>query len=148
MLEAFVGATNRPDCTERASAAEAKILLLERRLLLREMIASALGVAWPEARVMTANPDQIGRGKPSNNFDLCLLSVGEIRDDSSRFIDDLRYLIRNLPRVPIVIFGGEEHGPTIALAMRLGVRGYFPATTHLRVLLQGIRLIALGGNVL
>jgi DNA-binding NarL/FixJ family response regulator len=149
MLEPVNGVVDAPDRVRPPPAAEAAVLLLDRRPLLREALAAALGAAWPGIAVTMADPDRIGTGRPGDSFDVCLLAAIGGQDGNARLADDLRHLARALPGVPVVVFDEEaERGPSAACAVRGGARGYFLATVGLCVLVQGMRLVALGGTAL
>jgi DNA-binding NarL/FixJ family response regulator len=126
--------------------AHATILLLDRRILLREIVAAALGATWPELKVTTASPDSLGTSWPTDSFDLCLLSVAGRRMHNFELADDLGRVRRALPGTAVVILGEDEHNPAISQTVCSGVLEYFSTATHLNVLVRSLQLIMLGGS--
>jgi DNA-binding NarL/FixJ family response regulator len=127
--------------------AQAKIILLDRRILLREIVAAALSATWPELKVTTASPDSLGTSWPADSFDLCLLSVVGRRMDNLELSDDLRRVTRALPGTAVVVLGEDEYNPAISHAVCSGVLGYFSTAIRLNVLVRNLQLVMLGGSV-
>jgi DNA-binding NarL/FixJ family response regulator len=148
MLEASADILGAQDGVERqlSEHVQATILFLDRRFLLRELVATALSAAWPGLRLTTASPDGLDTVWPIGNFDLCLLSVVGRRADDLELAEDLRRVSLVLPGTAIVVLGEDERGASIGRAMRGGARGYFSTDTRLSVLVRGLQLIVLGGS--
>jgi DNA-binding NarL/FixJ family response regulator len=148
MLEVSADILGAHDGAEQqlSEHAQATILFLDRQFLLREVVATALGAAWPGLTVTTASPNGLGTSWPIGNFDLCLLSAVGRRADDLELADDLRRVTRVLPGTAIVVLGEDERGPALSCAMRSGARGYFSTATRLSVLVRSLQLIILGGS--
>ena len=126
----------------QSSDGTATVLLVDGRSLMRECLARALGAEWPAA----ARDHRLARSRPVRG-----------RQSAST----LRRLARRHWRLAVTRRDGGRHRrcgagravsddgamPASAAAAR-GARGYFSTSVDLRVLVQGLRLVLLGGTAM
>jgi DNA-binding NarL/FixJ family response regulator len=100
----------------------------------------------PTFKVVLARPIK-GEQRCQGEFDLGMVSVGKI-SNSTQLIKDLSLMAEMLPQTPIIVVSENDDAPLVTAAVQYGVRGFFSTNTRLCVLVQGIRLVLLGGTAL
>lgn len=121
------------------------IILIERRALVRECLATSLqrasgynvlAFATAETWVQSADPAQAC---------LIVLCTGdEVRDeDVGREISVVAKLVGDLP---LVVICGDENADQIVKALEAGARGVIPTNLPLAVAVEAMRLVAVGGT--
>jgi DNA-binding NarL/FixJ family response regulator len=147
VLEASLKDAAPPDSAAgQPGSVEAEILLVDGRPLVRQCLAGALEAAWPAARVAATGWDQLDRGFHGREADVCLASL----DGSASGPDEasLARLRAAFPGAALVVLSDDDRYPAVAKAAGLGARGYFSTSADLRVLVQGIRLVLVGGTAM
>ncbi len=123
----------------------ATALMLSREILLGECMAAALSTELPALEVVAMRPDEAQRWQ-QGSLQICVLSARS--PDDAALAKDLELLAEELPQVPVVVVGDADAPSLVAAAVRHGARGFFPTSGSLRLLVQGIRLVLLGGTAL
>ena len=123
----------------------ATALILSREILLGECMAAALSAELPALEVVAMRPDEAQRWQ-REPLQICVLSAHS--PDDAALAKDLGLLAEELPQVPVVVVGDADVPSLVAAAVRHGARGFFPTSGSLRLLVQGIRLVLLGGTAL
>jgi DNA-binding NarL/FixJ family response regulator len=134
----------RPEPVPHAPAVgrEATVLLIDGRPLMRECLAHAIRAEWPAACVVTAGWDTLGRAAAGERIDVCIACedlAGDLAMDG---------LAESFPGAALAVISDDHSHASIARAAGRGVRGYFSTAVELRVLVQGLRLVLVGGTAL
>lgn len=124
---------------------EATVLLLDGRSLMRDCLARALAGEWSTARILAAGWERLNGGF-SEAVDVCVASLDA--GDGEGSIEQLARIRRALPETTIVVLSAERSVASVSRAAALGARGYFSTSDDLKVLVQGIRLVLVGGTAL
>lgn len=125
------------------------VLLIDATTLTRECLCrllhegahdfAVLGVAdCGEAAMAAAGSD----GKP----DAILLNIRTACITDRTVMDDVAVLAERMPGVPIIVLSERDDAPAALNAIQLGLRGYFPATLSVELLIAAIRLVRAGGS--
>lgn len=121
---------------------EATILLVDGRSLMRECLARALGAEWPAARIVTAGWHDLARSADAASADICVASL------DGAGLGALDEMAETIGEIPLVVLCDDgAYASVLAVADR-GARGYFSTSVDLRVLVQGIRLVLVGGTAM
>ena len=115
------------------------ILLVDGRPLVRECLARGIGAEWPEARVAATGWDGLD-SVAGGEVALCLVSLA-----GGGSLDKIRAV---LPEAGIVVLGDDDGYAQVARAAAQGARGYFSTSVDLAVLVQGMRLVQMGGTAM
>jgi DNA-binding NarL/FixJ family response regulator len=121
------------------------VLLLSRKTLLGECMAMALSAELPALGVVAMGPDEPRRWQRCS-FEICVLSAQSA--DDAALAEDLKLLAKELPQVPVVVVSDTDASSLVSVAVRHGARGFFSTSASLQLLVQGIRLVLLGGTAL
>jgi DNA-binding NarL/FixJ family response regulator len=124
--------------------AEADLLLIDGRPLVRECLARALAAEWPSARVAVSGWERLEHEAVGGEVDVCLASV----DGGGSGTPDLERVRACFPRAGLVVLSDDDRYAAVARAAGQGARGYFSTSVDLRVLVQGIRLVLVGGTAM
>lgn len=116
------------------------ILLIDGRSLVRDCLARSLLAEWPEARVTAAGWSDLGVPDRVGACDLCVVSLEAAAMEMATQVG------LALPGVPFLVLSDQASPASILRAAELGARGYFSTDAALPVLVQGIRLVLLGGS--
>ncbi|HEX6013570.1 MAG TPA: response regulator transcription factor [Geminicoccaceae bacterium] len=141
--DAVLGVT---ETASRRAAAEADLLLIDGRPLVRECLARALAAEWPSARVAVSGWDRIEDEATAGEVDVCLASVDGAGGGSGAA--DLKRVRASFPRAGLVVLSDDDRHAAVARAASQGARGYFSTSVDLCVLVQGIRLVLVGGTAM
>jgi DNA-binding NarL/FixJ family response regulator len=115
------------------------ILLVDGRPLVRECLARGIGAEWPEAHVAVTGWDGLA-SVTGGKMALCLVSLA-----GGGSLDTIRAM---LPEAGIVVLGDDDGYAQVARAAAQGARGYFSTAVDLAVLVQGMRLVLMGGTAM
>jgi DNA-binding NarL/FixJ family response regulator len=127
------------------TAVEANLLLIDGRPLVRECLARALAAEWPSARVAVSGWERLEHEAAGGEVDVCLASVD---GGGGSGAVDLERVRACFPRAGLVVLSDDDRYAAVARAAGQGARGYFSTSVDLRVLVQGIRLVLVGGTAM
>ena len=127
---------------DRAPAAAASLVLLDSRPLVRDCLALAIRAEWPTARVTATGWDLLDSLPDRQSVALCMVSLGAVGNGP------LERAQAAFPGAALVILADEDDYASVAEAASRGARGYFSTATELPVLVQGLRLVLLGGTAM
>jgi DNA-binding NarL/FixJ family response regulator len=146
-LAGGAAALSEPAVGGRSQAVEVTILLVDGRPLVRECLGRTLQAEWPSARIVTADWDRLEPEEGADReVDVCLASPdGSGGDSAAAGLDRLRAAF---PGAALVVLSDDHRYTSIAKAAGHGVRGYFSTSVDLRILVQGIRLVLVGGTAM
>jgi DNA-binding NarL/FixJ family response regulator len=149
---------------DRASAAFAQkalgkmahqniLLVVDRRELVRGCLTSWLSVSCSEFEtVAIADVASFTEDARLVHAAAALVSAALVSRDGSRYLDEwsaeqVESLRANRPDLPIVMIVELEDTSTVdSLAERLGVQGYIPTSSSVKVAAAALRLIVAGGR--
>ena len=126
----------------QSSDGTATVLLIDGRPLMRECLAQALRAEWSTAALSTTGWDGLQRAAGASTVHLCIAC-----DDGTGGLAVDR-LTAAFPDAALVVVSDDQSYASIARAAAQGVRGYFSTAVELCVLVQGLRLVLLGGTAL
>lgn len=127
---------------DRVPAAAASMVLLDSRPLVRDCLALAIRAEWPTARVTATGWDLLDSLPDRQSVALCVVSSGAAGSSP------LERAQAAFPGAALVILADEDDYASVAEAASRGARGYFSTATELPVLVQGLRLVLLGGTAM
>lgn len=133
---------SEPDLRRATASREATVMLVDGRPLVRECLGHALRAEWSAALVLTTGWDSLDRPREAGAVDLCIAC-----DDGSGVMAIDRAAAA-FPDAALVVISDDHGYAGIARAASQGVRGYFSTSVELRVLVQGLRLVLIGGTAL
>ena len=147
MIAAFAPETLRPETIGRrtamradASATVATVLLIEGRALVRECLTVACGRNGPQlGSRRLAGICSTPWPRPSS-VDLCLVSLGTG--------GTLERVKASFPPAALVVLERRRRLRHGRAAAAQGARGYFSTAVDLAVLVQGVRLVLMGGTAM
>ena len=122
-----------------AAARQATVLLVEGRPLVRECLARGIRAEWPEVRLAVTGWDGLGAAA-DGGVALCLVSLA-----GGGSLETVRAA---LPDAALVVLGEDEGYGAVSRAAAQGARGYFTTGADLAVLVQGMRLVMMGGTAM
>jgi DNA-binding NarL/FixJ family response regulator len=123
-------------------AGAASVVLLDSRPLVRDCLALAIRAEWPAARLTATGWDRLDSLPDRQTVALCVVSLGS---PGSGPLEKVRAA---LPAAALVILSDDDDYASVAQAASQGARGYFSTATDLPVLVQGLRLVLLGGTAM
>jgi DNA-binding NarL/FixJ family response regulator len=119
------------------------VILIERRLLVRECFAAGLERASGYNVISFASPETyLERADRTKDGLIVLRTSGDLNDaETSRQISLL--LAEDLP---VVLFADGEDVSQIVKALEAGARGFIPSTLSLAVVVEALRFVRAGGT--
>lgn len=121
------------------------VFLIDAHALTRSCIASLLVSADRKIQVHGC-PCIVGADAMLlPRIDLVLWNIGALRITDGAINADLHTIHQKLPDVPLVVFSKHNDAAQALGAIRLGARGYIPASLSLPVMIAALRLIMVGG---
>ena len=121
---------------------EATVVLIDGRPLVRECLAHALRAEWPTACMSTTDWNGLERAADAGSVDICIAC----EDGTGSMAVDR--VTAAFPGAALVVVSDDQSYASIARAAGQGVRGYFSTSVELQVLVQGLRLVLVGGTAL
>ena len=119
------------------------IVIIERRLLLRECLARALQRIVGLSVLSFPSVEDWRDAAKDMSASVVVLSVG---NSSTEKIQCEIALLNQVPKSPpLVIFSDDEAPEEIVTALSKGVRGFIPTSVSLDVAVQAMRLVGAGG---
>ena len=129
-----------PTPPARLDAAVATVLLIDGRPLMRECLTRGMRAEWPAVRLAAIGWDQLETVAASEHVDLCLVSMG-----TGGTVERARAAF---PQAALVVLSDDDAYADVAAAATQGARGFFSTAVDLAVLVQGIRLVLMGGTAM
>ena len=123
-----------------ASATVATVLLVEGRALVRECLTRGMRTEWPAARLAATGWDLLDTVAATEHVDLCLVSLGTG--------GSLERVKASFPLAALVVLSDDDAYGTVAAAAAQGARGFFSTSVDLAILVQGVRLVLMGGTAM
>lgn len=128
------------------SAARMKTCLIcDDHAMMREALAGAVAIGWPEAE-LTQAADFPGAWRAAEaRLDLIISDLVMPGASPVEGIGKLRALA---PATPILVVTGNEEDEVLLALLRLGIAGFAPKTSKSAIIEAAIRLVLAGGRYL
>lgn len=120
-------------------------LVCDDHAMMREAMAGAVAIGWPEA-VVTQAADYPGAWAAAQNRPDLIIS--DLIMPGSAPVDGIRRLAEIAPESPILVVTGNEEDEVLLALLKLGVAGFAPKTSKSEVIEAAIRLVLAGGRYL
>ena len=130
----------RPMPSASADPALATVLLIDGRPLMRECLTRGMRAEWPAARLAATGWEQLDIVAATEHVDLCLVATG-----TGGTLERARAAF---PHAALVVLGDDDAYANVAAAATQGARGFFSTAVDLAVLVQGVRLVLMGGTAM
>lgn len=120
-------------------------LICDDHAMMREAMAGAVAIGWPEAVVTQAAdyPDAWTAAQSQPD-----LIISDLIMPGSPPVDGIRRLAEAAPESPILVVTGNEEDEVLLALLKLGVAGFAPKTSKSEVIEAAIRLVLAGGRYL
>jgi len=124
-----------------------RLLIVDHRALDRECFAQSLASHGIGMEVLpVASIDAFKATKqPLSSLSVVLLNVGGRRINEPSVADEIKKLIAELGRIPLILLADTDELPQIMQALELGVRGFIPTSVGIEVCIEAIGLSMAGG---
>lgn len=122
------------------------ICIADRRALWRYSLEAALASSWPMVSVISIDVQRAEPVAGSNAVAAIVLLGGAGLASNPTLQDDFARIEKSLPKVPILIISDEFDSNDVSKAMQLGAKGYLAASVSVDLLIQCLRLLAIGGT--
>lgn len=121
-----------------------RIIIADDHALVRGGIALLVRILNADCEILEANSYEktLSLLAETDNVDLVLF---DLFMPGVRNIDDVAYICRTWPDVPIILVTVEDDISTIHSALKAGVSGYIPKSSTPEVTMSAIRLVLSGG---
>jgi DNA-binding NarL/FixJ family response regulator len=129
-----------PMPSARGGVAVATVLLIDGRPLMRECLTLGMRAEWPAVRLAATGWDLLDTVAANEPVDLCLVSLG-----TGGTLERARAAF---PLAALVVLSDDDAYANVAAAATQGARGFFSSAVDLAVLVQGIRLVLMGGTAM
>jgi DNA-binding NarL/FixJ family response regulator len=120
-------------------------LICDDHAMMREALAGAVAMGWPEAAVTQAIDYPSAWAAAGAGPDLI---ISDLIMPGSPPLEGVRRLAEAAPDSPILIVTGNEEDEILMALLKLGVAGFAPKTSKSEVIEAAIRLVLAGGRYL
>ncbi len=127
-------------------AAEADIIIVDRRALWRHALTAALAAVWSDVTFRTVDTCAVGAAMEAGEASAAVLLGGPGLAENAELLDDLQTVTAVLPATPILLLTDRVDAADVAHAIRAGAKGYLESNVALAVLIQSLRLLMIGGT--
>lgn len=120
-------------------------LICDDHAMMREALAGAVAIGWPEAEVVQARDYleawRAAAAKPD-------LIISDLIMPGSGPVEGVRRLAEVAPDSPILVVTGNEEDEILLALLKLGIAGFAPKTSKSEIIEAAIRLVLAGGRYL
>jgi DNA-binding NarL/FixJ family response regulator len=120
-------------------------LVADDHAMMREALAGAVALGWPQAQVVQAADFPSAWAAASAAPDLI---ISDLVMPGASPIDGIRTLRERAPDTPILVVTGNEDDATLLALFDLGIAGFAPKTSRSSVIEAAIGLVLAGGRYL
>ena len=113
--------------------------------MMREALAGAVAIGWPEARIAEAADFPSAWAQAAARPDLI---ISDLIMPGSPPLEGIRRLHQAAPETPVLVVTGNEDDDILLALFDLGVAGFAPKTSKSAVIEAAIRLVLAGGRYL
>jgi len=120
-------------------------LICDDHAMMREALAGAVAIGWPEATVVQAADFPAAWAAAAARPDLIL---SDLVMPGAAPVEGVRRLREAAPGAPILVITGNEEDATLLALFDLGIAGFAPKTSKSAIIEAAIRLVLAGGRYL
>jgi DNA-binding NarL/FixJ family response regulator len=120
-------------------------LICDDHAMMREALAGAVALGWPEARVTQAADFPAAWAAAAAGPDLI---ISDLAMPGANPIEGIGKLGAAAPGTPILVVTGNEDDAVLLALFRLGIAGFAPKTSKSAIIEAAIRLVLAGGRYL
>lgn len=140
----FTSAKSEVESPSPISEGHLSILLIDKRPMLRDCVAKALGSLSGDLTILQATqPEEAGQVEQKAS--VCLLATGLLPIDNEWVRRAIQTLGEALPDVPIAVLSDALNVDDIIGALHAGIRGYLTTEMDLMIMIEAARFIRGGG---
>src|SRR3954452_17549306 len=119
-------------------------LICDDHAMMREALAGAVALGWPEAQVIqAADFPSAWAAAAAGRLDLIL---SDLVMPGASPVEGVRRLREAAPGAPILVVTGNEEDEVLLALFRLGIAGFAPKTSKSAIIEAAIRLVLAGGR--
>jgi len=120
-------------------------LICDDHAMMREALAGAVQVGWPEVEIVEAadfpSAWRAAEARPD-------LIISDLVMPGATPVEGVRRLREIAPGTPVMVVTGNEEDDVLLDLFRLGIAGFAPKTSRSAIIEAGIRLVLAGGRYL
>ena len=120
-------------------------LICDDHAMMREALAGAVAIGWPEATVAQAADFPSAWAAAAARPDLIL---SDLVMPGASPVEGVRRLREAAPNTPILVITGNEEDAVLLALFHLGIAGFAPKTSKSAIIEAAIRLVLAGGRYL
>jgi len=121
-------------------------LICDDHAMMREALAGAVSLGWPEASVMqAADFPQAWSAAAAASPDLI---ISDLVMPGATPVEGIGRLRAAAPNTPVLVVTGNEEDEVLLALFRLGIAGFAPKTSKSAIIGAAIRLVLAGGRYL
>ncbi|WP_293904828.1 response regulator transcription factor [Phenylobacterium sp.] len=120
-------------------------LICDDHAMMREALAGAVAIGWPQAQVSEAADFPGAWAAAASRPDLIL---SDLVMPGAGPVEGIRRLREIAPDTPILVITGNEEDAVLLALFRLGIAGFAPKTSKSAIIEAAIRLVLAGGRYL
>ena len=120
-------------------------LICDDHAMLREALAGAVAIGWPDAEVVQAADFPQAWAAARAGPDLI---ISDLVMPGASPVEGVRRLKAAAPKSPILVVTGNEEDDVLIALFELGIAGFAPKTSKSAVIEAAIRLVLAGGRYL
>jgi DNA-binding NarL/FixJ family response regulator len=120
-------------------------LICDDHAMMREALAGAVAIGWPEATVIQAADFPSAWAAAAAKPDLIL---SDLVMPGASPVEGVRRLRDAAPGAPILVITGNEEDAVLLALLDLGIAGFAPKTSKSAIIEAAIRLVLAGGRYL
>ena len=129
----------------RGARRPASIVIIERRVLMQTCVLRLLKRELAKFEVFGARASDELTGLEGQDVRLIVLDMEDKPFTDTSVISDLAFFGETFPQTPVVVISDRDDDWTAHEAMQSGVRGFFPSSIPVDVVIAGFRLVLAGG---
>jgi DNA-binding NarL/FixJ family response regulator len=125
------------------------VLLIDATTLTRESLCRLLHEGARDFAVLgvaDCGEATMAAAGPADRPDAVLLNIKAAYIADRAVMDDVAVLAERMSGAPIIVLSERDDALAALNAIQLGLRGYFPATLGVELLIAAIRLVIAGGS--
>ena len=128
------------------NAAEADIVIVDRRALWRHALTATLAAVWSDVTFRTVDTRAVGAAIEPGDASAAVVLGGIGFAENAELREDLKTVTATLPATPILLLTDRVDAADVADAIKVGAKGYLESNVALAVLIQSLRLLMIGGT--
>jgi len=118
-------------------------LICDDHAMMREALAGAVAIGWPDAEVVQAVDYPSAWAAAAAGPDLI---ISDLVMPGATPVDGIGRLREAAPHTPILVVTGNDEDDLLLALFRLGIAGFCPKTSKSAVIEAAIRLVVAGGH--